>query len=185
MSGLDAEGIRFTWDGGKTGLTPAQIAEMRRLGMIPAPQPIFLYEFGDLYVEVLGEERPATSYPMRSWIDAGLMPIASSDTPVSDFDPVKNLYEMVTRKTSGGRVLGPGEIISMPEAVSALTLNGAHGSFSEQHKGTLEPGKLADIAVLERDIFAAPPDEVFETRTDLTILGGAVVYDRLGEIKSN
>ncbi|MDH3476108.1 MAG: amidohydrolase, partial [Rhodospirillales bacterium] len=97
--------------------TPEQIAAMGRLGVIPAPQPIFLYEFGDLYVDVLGEERPAASYPMRSWIDAGLRPIASSDTPVSDFDPMKNLYEMVTRRTSGGRVLGPGEVITLPEAV--------------------------------------------------------------------
>jgi predicted amidohydrolase YtcJ len=162
--------------------TPEQIAVMGRLGVIPAPQPIFLYEFGDLYVDVLGEERPAASYPMRSWIDAGLRPIASSDTPVSDFDPMKNLYEMLTRRTSGGRVLGSEETITLREAVAALTANGAYGSFSEAEKGTLEPGKLADVAVLDRDIFAVPPEALLETRAELTILGGQVVYDREGEV---
>ena len=155
-----------------------QIQTMARLGMVPAPQPIFLYEFGELYVEVLGEERPAAAYPMRSWMNAGLLPIASSDTPVSDFSPMKNLYCMTTRKTDRGRVLGKAERLSLEEAVSALTLNGAYGSFSESEKGTLTAGSLADIAVLDRDIFAVEADELLETRVDLTLLEGALVHER-------
>lgn len=157
---------------------PDQIERMQRLDMIPAPQPIFLYEFGELYVDVLGAERPASSYPMRSWEKAGLGPIASSDTPVSDFSPMKNLYCMVTRKTDRGRVLGAAESLSLEEAISAATLNGARGGFSETVKGTLEPGMLADIAICERDIFAHPPEALLETRIDATILGGEVVYER-------
>jgi predicted amidohydrolase YtcJ len=160
---------------------PDQIARMVRLGMVPAPQPIFLYEFGELYTEVLGDERPAAAYPMRRWIDAGLRPIASSDTPVSDFSPMKNLYSMVTRKTDQGRVLGDGERIGLPEAVRALTLNGAHGSFSEAHKGTLAPGMLADLVVLETDVFAAGDEELLQVQADLTLLEGEVAFDRLGE----
>ena len=160
---------------------PDQISRMARLGMIPAPQPVFLYEFGELYVEVLGSQRPAEAYPMRSWIAAGLAPIASSDTPVSDFSPLKNLYCMVTRKTDRGRVLGAGETLDLPTAVSALTLNGAYGSFEEDLKGSLLPGRLADFAVLERNIFAAPAESLLETRVDLTCLGGRLVHDRLGE----
>ena len=151
---------------------------MARLGMVPAPQPIFLYEFGELYVEVLGEERPAAAYPMRSWMNACLLPIASSDTPVSDFSPMKNLYCMTTRKTDRGRVLGPAERLSLEEAVSALTLNGAYGSFSETEKGSLTAGNLADIAVLDRDIFAVEADELLEARVDATLLEGAVEYER-------
>ncbi len=157
---------------------PDQIERMQELGMIPAPQPIFLYEFGELYVEALGEERPSLSYPMRSWETAGLSPIASSDTPVSDFSPMKNLYCMVTRKTDRGRVLGSAESLSLEEAISAATLNGARGSFSEGAKGTLEPGKLADIAICERDIFTTPPEALLETRIDTTIIEGKVVYQR-------
>jgi len=157
----------------------AQIQRMARLGMIPAPQPIFLYEFGELYVDVLGEERPATAYPMRSWMSACLLPIASSDTPVSDFSPMKNLYAMIARQTHKGRVLGAQEALTLEEAVSALTLNGAYGSFSEKQKGTLEAGRLADIAVLDRDIFAGPPEALLEAQVDMTFLEGEAVFSRL------
>lgn len=160
---------------------PDQIDRMARLGMVPAPQPIFLYEFGELYCDVLGDERPAVAYPMRRWIDAGLRPIASSDTPVSDVSPMKNLYSMVTRKTDRGRVLGADECIGLPEAVSALTANGAFGSFSETHKGRLVPGMLADLVVLDRDIFGPGEDELLETRADLTLLEGEIAFDRQGE----
>jgi len=165
------------------GFTSAeQIARMARLGMVPAPQPIFLYEFGELYREVLGEARPAAAYPMRAWSEAGLRPIASSDTPVSDFDPMKSLYAMVTRRTDRGRVLGADQRLDLATAITAATANGAYGSFSETVKGTLEPGRLADVAVLERDVFACPPEALLETRVDLTILNGEIVYDRQGEM---
>ncbi len=158
--------------------TPAQIATMKRLGTIPAPQPIFIYEFGDLYIDVLGEERPAVSYPMRSWMDAGLRPSASSDSPVSDFNPFKNMYAMVTRRTNRGTTLGANEIISMEDAVHALTMNGAYGSFSETAKGDLSIGMLADIAVLDRDIFSIDAEELIGGQVDLTILDGEVVFER-------
>lgn len=157
---------------------PDQIADMARLGMIPAPQPIFVYEFGELYVDILGEDRPAGAYPMRSWRDAGLKPVASTDTPVSDFDPMKNLYCMVTRKTDRGRVLGQDERLSMEEALAAMTEYGAHGSFSEKEKGRLTAGQLADVAVLDRDIFAVEPEMLLETQVDMTLLDGDVVYQR-------
>lgn len=161
--------------------TAEQIAAMQRLGMCPAPQPIFLYEFGDLYLEVLDEARCAAAYPMRRWMAAGLHPSASSDAPVSDTSTMTHLYAMTTRKTESGRVLGADQRLSLAEAVSALTLNGAYGSFSEGVKGTLEPGKLADLAVIDRDLFAIEPDELREAKVDLTLLEGEVVFDRLGE----
>lgn len=162
--------------------TPDQIASMKRLGMIPAPQPIFIYEFGDLYIEVLGEERPAQSYPMKDWIEAGLYPIASSDSPVSDFNPMKNLYEMVTRKTDRGTVMGADQCITTEQAISAMTYNGAYGSFSESVKGTLAPGMLADIAVFDRDLFAVSPEEILSALADITLIDGEIVHDRKGEV---
>ncbi len=162
--------------------TPDQIAAMKRLGMIPAPQPIFIYEFGDLYIEVLGEERPAQSYPMKDWVEAGLHPVASSDSPVSDFNPMKNLYEMVTRKTDRGTVMGADQCISTEQAISAMTYNGAYGSFSEHVKGTLAPGMLADIAVFDRDLFAVAPEEILPALADITIIDGEIVHDRKGEV---
>ncbi|MDP6346489.1 MAG: amidohydrolase [Alphaproteobacteria bacterium] len=160
--------------------TPAQIERMRRLGVLPAPQPVFIREFGDLYVDVLGHARPAASYPMRSWVEAGLSPASGSDAPVSDFDPMKNLHAMLTRETDRGIVLGPNQTIDLAEAVTTLTQNGAYASFSERVKGTLEPGMLADVAVLDSDIFDTPVEHLPACQCDMTILAGAVVYDRLG-----
>ncbi|MCP5151021.1 MAG: amidohydrolase family protein [Ectothiorhodospiraceae bacterium] len=162
--------------------TPDQIARMKRLGVIPAPQPIFIYEFGDLYIDVLGEGRPSTSYPMRTWMAEGMHPIASSDAPVCDSNPMKNLYTMLTRKSDRGTVLGAGEALSAEQAVSAMTFNGAYGSFSEHEKGTLAPGMLADIAVFDRDLFAVEPEAVLDAVADVTVVGGRVVHDRHGEV---
>ena len=160
---------------------PEQIAEMKRLGMVPVPQPVFMHQFGDAYIEVLGEERPAAAYPMASWIGAGLRPAMSSDSPVSDFNPFLNLYAALTRSSAGGRVIGAAERIGVAEALTAMTANGAYASFDEATRGTLEPGMAADVAVLSGDVFAIEPAAILETRADLTILAGEIVHDRLGE----
>jgi predicted amidohydrolase YtcJ len=160
---------------------PDQIARMARLGVLPAPQSIFIYEFGDLYLDALGGERPAFCYPMRAWHDAGLFPSASSDAPVSSTNPFRNIYTMVTRRTSKGTLIGADQALSMAEAIHAYTYNGAYGSFEEGIKGRLVPGQLADVAVADRDLFSVPHDQIVEAANDLTIVGGDVVYDRLGE----
>jgi predicted amidohydrolase YtcJ len=159
-------------------ITPTQITTMRGLEMTLAPQPIFIHEFGDLYVDVLGEERPANCYPMRSWARAGLHPAASSDAPVSNSDPMINLFSMVTRRTNRGTTIGAHEALTLPEAVHALTWNGAYASFCEDRKGRLVEGQFADLAVLDRDIFARAPEELLEARVDLTIVGGVPAYRR-------
>ncbi len=162
----------------------AQIAEMKRLGMMPAPQPVFMHQFGDAYVEVLGEERSATAYPMASWTKAGLHPAASTDSPVSDFNPFNNLRATLTRRTTGGAVLGADECLDLETALTAMTWNGAYASFDEDSRGTLDDGMLADMAVLSSDIFVAEPDAIAETKADFTIIDGAVVHDRLGELEA-
>jgi len=161
---------------------PDQIARMARIGVLPAPQAIFLYEFGDLYIDALGYDRPAASYPMRSWIDAGLHPSGSSDGPVSQTNPFRGMYTMVTRKTSKGTVIGAEEAITIEEAVGAYTVSAAYGSFEEGVKGTLQPGMLGDVAVLDTDLFATEPEAWIDAQCDLTVLGGAVAYDRMGQV---
>jgi len=162
-------------------ITDAQIDRMARLGMSPAPQPVFMHDFGDLYISVVGEERAATAYPMRRWISAGVRPAASTDAPVCDSDPFVNLYAAVTRRTSRGRLLGGQERLTVPEALHAMTANGAHVSFCERDKGTLAPGMLADVAVLSQDVLACEADAIPATRCDLAIRDGTIVHDRLGE----
>jgi predicted amidohydrolase YtcJ len=162
-------------------VVPGHIDIMVRRGIFPAPQPMFIYDFGDLYLEVLGEERSAGCYPMRTWMQRGLHPAASSDAPVCQPDVMTNLYSMLTRRTAKGVTLGESERLTLPEALSASSYNGAYLSFSESVKGTLLPGQLADIAVTSEDLFSADPETILETKIDLTLLEGDVVYDRLQE----
>jgi predicted amidohydrolase YtcJ len=158
-----------------------QMAEMRRLGLIPAPQPVFVRDFGDTYLNVLGEERSAACYPMARWQRRGLKPAMSSDTPVSDVNPFVNLYAALARTTVGGEVLGAEECLTLAEALSAYTENGAFACGVEDRLGTLEAGKLADIAVLTANPFDLAAADLKDLAADLTLLDGQVVFDRLGE----
>ena len=158
-----------------------QMAEMQRLGLIPAPQPVFLRDFGDTYLDVLGEERSAACYPMARWQRRGLKPAMSSDTPVSDVNPFVNLYAALARTTLGGEVLGAEECLTLAEALSAYTENGAHACGVDDRLGTLAPGRVADIAVLNRDPFQGSVADLKAIEADLTLLAGRVVFDRAGE----
>ena len=88
---------------------------------------------------------------------------------------------MVTRKTNKGTVLGAEEALSLEEALGAYTVNSAYGSFEEGIKGTLAPGMLGDVAVLDTDLFTTEPAAWLAAQADLTIVGGQVAYDRLGQ----
>lgn len=162
-------------------IVPEHIDIMVERGIYPAPQPVFVYDFGDLYLEAVGEERSASCYPMRTWMENGLHPAASSDAPVCGTSVMTNLYSMMTRKTAKGVTLGEDQRLGLAEALSASTANGAYLSFSEAHKGTLLPGQLADIAVTSVDLFESDADEILASEIDLTVLEGDIVYDRLGE----
>ena len=159
-----------------------QMAEMQRLGLIPAPQPVFVRDFGDTYLNVLGEERSAACYPMARWQRRGLKPAMSSDTPVSDVNPFVNLYAALARTTLGGEILGAEECLTLAEALSAYTENGAHACGVDDRLGTLAAGRVADIAVLNRDPFRGSVADLMGTEADLTLLEGRVVFDRLGEM---
>jgi predicted amidohydrolase YtcJ len=163
-------------------LDDGQLTRMAKAGIDAVPQPIFIYEFGDLYVRNLGPQRAAASYPMRKWLDAGMHPAAGSDAPVSVTDPFKNIYTMITRRTRRGTVIGGAEALTIAEAVHAYTYCGAYTQFAEEKVGRLTRGQIADIAVCSRDIFSCTPGELeTDTRCDLTIRGGEIVFDRQGE----
>lgn len=161
--------------------TPEQIARMAKLGVEPVPQPVFIYDFGDLYLSVLEPERVHASYPMRDWMKAGMKPAASSDAPVCDANIWPNIYTMLTRKTSRGTVVGPDQTMTIDEVIAAYTDFGAYVNRCENHRGRLLPGMAADIAVFSRDLAQATPEQLLhETRCDLTIIDGRVVYEAEG-----
>jgi len=164
-------------------VTADQRRRMKARGILPVPQPVFMYEFGDLYVRNLGRARSERAYPMRTWFEEGAHPAASSDCPVSTVDPFVNLYTMLTRRTKRGTVLGAEEALTVVQAVHCQTWCGAYTQFAEAERGTLEPGMVADLAVLSRDIFAASPEEILrDTRCDLTLRGGEPIFDRHGAL---
>jgi predicted amidohydrolase YtcJ len=164
-------------------VTRDQRRRMQARGILPVPQPVFLYEFGDLYIRNLGRDRSAHAYPMRTWLDEGHHPAASSDCPVSTVDPFVNLFTMLTRSTNRGTVMGPEEALTIEQAIHCQTWCGAYTQFAEDRRGTLEPGMQADIAVLSRDIFAAEPEQILrDTACDLTLRGGEPIFDRHGTL---
>lgn len=155
-----------------------QIARMVRLGIEPVPQPVFIYDFGDLYLSVLEAERVEACYPMRDWMDAGLRPAASSDAPVCDANIWPNIYTMLTRKTARGTVISPDQTLTIDEAISAYTEFGAYVNRCEDSRGRLLPGMAADVAIFSRDLSTATPEQLLhETRCDMTIIAGKVVYE--------
>ncbi|MBX9910479.1 MAG: amidohydrolase [Beijerinckiaceae bacterium] len=158
--------------------TKEQIARMVRLGIEPVPQPIFHYDFGDLYLAVLEPERVHPAYPMRDWIAAGLKPAASSDAPVCDANIWPNIYTMLTRKTARGTVIGPDQTLTIDEAICAYTEFGAFVNRCESQRGRLLPGMAADVAIFSRDLSQATPEQLLhETRCDMTILDGKIVFE--------
>jgi len=159
--------------------TPAQHERMVKAGIYPCPQQVFIHDFGDAYVKVLGPERAMPSYPFRTWFDLGLKPATGSDAPVCDPNPFPNFHTMLTRETWKGTVMDESQRVSIEEALQAYTEFGAFSQKQENVKGRLAPDFLADVAVFSRDLLsAAPADILKDTRCDLTILGGEVVFER-------
>ena len=161
-------------------LSPGQLARMKAAHVLPAPQPAFLYWFGDLYLTLIERHRVEASHPMRDWIEAGLHPSASTDCPVVEIDPMANLWTMVTRRTEAGTLIGPDQALSVEEALDAYTRASAYASHEEDIKGRLVPGQLADIAVWDTDLLACDADAIRTARCDVTLLGGRVVHERAG-----
>lgn len=154
---------------------------MKREGILPVPQQVFLYDFGNSYIAVLGEERALPAYPLNTFFEMGFNPSTGSDSPVCKPDPWPNLYTMVTRKTWNGTVMDASQRVSIERALQAYTENSAFSQNAEQVKGRLIPGQLADIAVFSRDMLTAEPEDILnDTHCIMTLLGGDVVYQAGG-----
>lgn len=157
-------------------VTPPILERIKRLGVIDSSATGFMYSLGDAYIANRGEAAMRWMFPHRSLIDAGVLAPGHSDAPVCGTNPWEIIGTLVTRRTDTGKPIGPEEAISLTEALHAYTTLGAHAGFEEALKGSIEPGKLADFAVLATDPFDGPADAIKETRTAMTIVGGAIKY---------
>jgi len=160
-------------------LDPADIPRFAKLGVIAAMQGIHATSDAPFVEPRLGKERTkAGAYPWRALLDSGAVVANGTDAPVEPVDPIANFRALVTRKTADGSVFLPEQRMTRLEALRSYTWAGAYAGFEEEEKGSLAPGRLADIAVLSRDILAVPEEEIRTAKVDLTIVGGEVVYER-------
>jgi hypothetical protein len=160
-------------------LQPSDVPRFHRLGVIASMQGVHITSDGPWVAKRLGEERARrTSYLWRSLIDSGAVVTNGTDTPVEDIDPILSFYGAVSRRTKEGKVFVSEQRVSREEALRAYTLDNAWAAFEEKEKGSLFPGKLADIAVLSKDILTVPEEQIPSARVDLTILGGVVRASR-------
>lgn len=130
---------------------PDQLPRMAALGVVPVPQPRFLHSVGDAMATSLGPDRVPWLYRHRSFLDHGIRVPGSSDRPVAPGAPLLGMESMVERTTSGGAVLAPDERVTPEQALRAYTLDAAWASHDEGRRGSLTPGKLADLVMLDRD----------------------------------
>lgn len=161
-------------------LRPEDIKRMAALGVIASVQPAHILDDGGWAERRLGAARCRYTYAFRSLLDAGVTVTFGTDWPVAPLSPFLGIYAAVTRRTKDGQYPDgwvPQQKVTVEEAVRAYTVSGAYAEFAEHEKGSLTPGKLADIVVLSQDILAIPPEAIPATRAVYTIVGGKVVYE--------
>ena len=152
--------------------------DCRDMGIAVASQPSFLYYLGDSYHENVGDDRSKWLKPHRAWIDEGIMVASGTDSPVTPYYPFVSLWTSIARRTElKDTQMGTKQKISREEAIKLYTMNGAYLTFEEDIKGSLEPGKLADMIVIDRDILTCPEDDIKDIKVLTTYLGGEVVFE--------
>src|SRR5690606_12939111 len=156
---------------------PEDIPRFAELGVIAALQGVHATSEGPLVPERICEERARTgAYVWRELINSGAVVTNGTDAPVEDVDPIASFYASVSRRTARGSVFYGEQRMTREEALRSYTLNNAYAAFEENEKGSITPGKLADIVVLSRDIMTVPEEEIPGTQVVYTILGGRIRY---------
>ena len=160
-------------------LHPDDISRFGELGVIAAMQGIHCTSDGPWIHKRLGQKRAVEgSYVWQKLMKTGAVISNGTDVPVEDIDPIACFYATFTRELKDGSIFLPDQRMSRFEALKSYTINNAYAAFEEDIKGSLTPGKLADITVLSKDILTVPQDQIMETEVLYTIIGGKVVYEK-------
>jgi predicted amidohydrolase YtcJ len=170
---------------GEFMLGPDDLARTRRLGVKVNVQPAWIYTLANSTITNLGAERARGAFQFRSMIDAGLEPGFGTDLTgivLETFDPFLHVWAAVTRMSDVG-VFVPEQAVSVTEALRMLTIWGARAQGEDAIKGSIEPGKLADMVVISDDILRIPPSEIRDLKVLRTIVGGRIVFDARGTAK--
>jgi hypothetical protein len=156
---------------------PYLLERLEKLGLVIVTQPPFIYYSGERYLATVPESQLPWLYRIKSPLASGVVVAGSSDAPVVPNNPLVGIYAAVTRHAESGQVLLPEERITVNQALSLYTVNAAYASFEEKIKGSLSPGKLADIVILSDDLTQAPPEKLKDIKVEMTIIGGEVVWE--------
>lgn len=167
--------------------SPEAIARMKRLGIVADAQAAWLYYDAPALEKVFGYEGLRYFFPLRSYLDAGIPIAGGSDhmigydknRAVNPYNPFHGMWVSVTRKTNRNRILHPEEKVTREEALKTYTIWAAWRQFAEKSKGSIEPGKLADLVVIDRDYLTCPEDDILRIEPVMVILDGKVVVEKL------
>jgi predicted amidohydrolase YtcJ len=166
-------------------LHPEDVERFAPLGVIAAMQGIHSISDGPWTPDRIGTERTRVrAFPFRDLLDDGVVVMNGTDAPVESVDPIASYYGSVTGRTVEGDVFNPQHLMTRKEGLNSYTRAAAYGAHAEADRGTLEPGKLADVTVLSRDILTVPEQEIPGTHAVYTIIGGKVVWQADGDSES-
>ncbi len=159
-----------------TLITPELVRRIRAAGVIPLPFAGYVLFHGEK-MPFYGDERLKRMFAMRDFLDAGIRAAPGSDYTASPAEPMLWLRSEVTRTDARGHTWGANQRITVEEAIRCSTVHGAYASFEEDIKGTLEPGRLADLVVWDHDLLKIEPAELTSVKPERTMLGGRWVYE--------
>ena len=159
-----------------TLVTPDLVRRIKAAGVVPAPFAGYVYFHGEK-MHFYGDKRLEHMFAMRDFLDAGIRAAPGSDYTASPAEPMIWLRSEVTRTDASGHVWGANQRITVQEAIRCSTLHGAYASFEEDIKGSLEPGKLADLVVWDEDLVAVDPMTLLQVKPQRTMIGGRWVYE--------
>ncbi|MFA9437688.1 MAG: amidohydrolase, partial [Candidatus Bathyarchaeota archaeon] len=158
--------------------TQEALERMKRLDVTSSTSVGFGWELGDQHRGFMGMERMKRYMPMRSFKEMGIVASGNADWSVCSANVFEGIHVCVNRTSETGQDLGQSQAIGVMDAIRVYTWNGAYITFEEDIKGSIEPGKLADLAILDTDILACDPADIAKTKVLTTIVDGRVVYQR-------
>jgi len=157
--------------------TDKALQRTKDLGVVISTQPTIIRAFGDAIERIWGEERAQRILPTRTWLDMGVPLALSSDAPSMPWwDPQSTLFASIVRVTWSKKPVSQEQALTIDEAIYAHTMGSAYADFAENKKGSLEPGKFADLVVWHDDPFTIATEDILKLTADMTMVGGKVVY---------
>jgi predicted amidohydrolase YtcJ len=161
-----------------TVVNPEILKRIKKLKMLVTPFGSYIYHHGEKMIPHYGAERVERMFAHRSFLDYGIAVSGASDSPCGPYEPLLAIQSCVTRKSSSGESLGSRQRITVDEAIFLYTQASAFASFEEDIKGSITPGKLADLVVLGEDPRRIESDEIKDIPVEMTIVGGEIKYRR-------